>query len=247
MNIKKRNDKNKDKLEMIILKHLREKDTVGKLDESDDEMEVVNEMEEILQKENVGMNEKMQVPNQSQVKQDIKNMEMKEKKNENNEKKNILENEEKVKIHKAKNAIKELEKLMDKRIMLKSKKKNGQNSNRNGNENDTVTTAAVSKCIVVEQDNGNNNNNRNDVKMKKTDEYNFDLGYTVNMEHMYKNGVRLNIPGIMDDDPFANLTRLQRVTDENGQRIKYGSRNYNINELANNEVDSEDDGNGSKQ
>ena len=67
------------------------------------------------------------------------------------------------------------------------------------------------------------------------------------MEHMYKNGVRLNIPGIMDDDPFANLTRLQRVTDENGQRIKYGSRNYNINELANNEVDSEDDGNGSKQ
>ena len=144
---------------------------------------------------------------------------------------------------KAKSAIKELEKLMDKRIMLKSKRKKNE-QNGSSNENDSVITTVASRSTAVEQKNNDNDNNRNDVKMKKKDEYNFDLGYTVNMEHMYRNGVRLNIPGTMDDDPFQSVTRLQRITDENGQRLRNGSKNYDIHELENNVVDSEDEPNG---
>ena len=67
-----KDDKNKDKLDMIILKHLRENETQGKLDESDVESDVLNDIEEILEKENVGMNDQIKVPSQRDVRQDVK-------------------------------------------------------------------------------------------------------------------------------------------------------------------------------
>ena len=192
----------------------------------------------MLEKENVGMDIKMKAPTKNEVKNDVNNS---NKKNSNeNEKKSIFEEKETVKIDKAKKTIKELEELMEKRIMLKNKK--------GSNGKDSVTTSIKEKLRDEKKEKENENGHENEecnsknnsiIKRVKRDDYNFDLGYTVNMECMFKNGIRLNIPNVGGDDPFGNIFGLQRVGDENGRRIKDGSRNYDINRLSMNIFDSE--------
>ena len=54
-----------------------------------------------------------------------------------------------------------------------------------------------------------------------------------------KNGARLNIPNMVRDDPFENIFKLQRITDENGRCIKQGSKSHDINRLSQNIFDSD--------
>ena len=55
----RRNDNNKQKLELAMLKRLQEKDKEGKLDESDDDSDnLIAEMEEMMNKENIGVENK---------------------------------------------------------------------------------------------------------------------------------------------------------------------------------------------
>ena len=124
-----------------MLKYLQEREKDGKLDESDDDDNLILDMEEMM---NIGNEKQMCVLAKGDVVESVKKSEKngnieeikvdnKEKNNEN-EKKSIFEKGEKEKIDKAKKAIKELEMLMDKRIEMKKQKKGKNGKQIDGND-----------------------------------------------------------------------------------------------------------------
>ena len=243
------NNNNKQKLDMAILKHLKEKEKNGKLDESDDDDDnIIMEMEEMMNKENVGCSEQMKVPSKGEVQVSIGINKKKETGNKNDgkgkkEERSIFEENENGKISKAKNAIKELEMLMDRRIEMK-KQKTGKNKRKNkednGNEND-------SDCEVVTDERQNrekgnvvkNDENRNDNIPKNHN--GFQLGYQLNRQCLMMNGKKLNIPNIRSVNPFEKLMKRQRIKNEDGAILRDGSKNYGINSL-NEHVEDSDSG-----
>ena len=120
-----KNFSNKQKLDMVMLQHLKEKEKEDKLDDSDDDDDnMIREMEEMMSKENIGENNKMKVPSKDSVEKSIgKDAKEKNGKNEEKRKKSIFEKNEKEVVDKAKMAIKELEMLVEKRIEMKKKRK----------------------------------------------------------------------------------------------------------------------------
>ena len=129
-----------------MLKYLQEREKDGKLDESDDDDNLILDMEEMM---NIGNEKQMCVLAKGDVVESVKKSEKngnieeikvdnKEKNNEN-EKKSIFEKGEKEKIDKAKKAIKELEMLMDKRIEMKKQKKGKNGKQIDGNDCSVIT------------------------------------------------------------------------------------------------------------
>ena len=65
------------------------------------------------------------------------------------------------------------------------------------------------------------------------------IRYTINRECLIMDGRKLNIPMMRQSNPFENLLKRQRVSDDNGNIVRIGSRNYNKDKIEDHEQDSE--------
>ena len=247
------NNNNKQKIDMVILQHLKEKEKDGKLDESDDDDDdnMIMEMEEMMKKENIGCSEQMKVPSIGSVKESIEKNKKKEssdkkEKKEKNEKKSIFEKNENEKISKAKKAVKELEMLMDKRVEMKKQKKGkqqGMNKNKKKNKDSKKESEMKEEndCEVV-----TSARQREKGKGSMYDSNRFGLGYQLNGQCLMMNGKQLNIPNMRNANPFENLINRQKVMNGDGAILRRGSKNYSISNLSEHVDDSESKRSGSE-
>ena len=84
------------------------------------------------------------------------------------------------------------------------------------------------------------NNNDNKHENSKNDRRGgFGLRYTVNRECLIMDGRKLNIPKMRQSNPFENLIKRQRVSDDNGSIVRIGSRNYDKDKIEDHEQDSD--------
>ena len=215
-----------------MLQHLQEKEKNGNLgDSEEDDDNVITEIEEMMGKENIGINKQMKVPDVNSVKISVNKNEKEQigKEKEKNEKISIFENkiiEEK--INNAKKAAMELEMLMDKRMEMKrNKEKKGKMKQKE--EEDCNVMTGKNNEREKSKDNGNNNDHGNNRG--------FNLGYSINRECLIMGGRKLNIPKMRQANPFEKLTKRQRVADSSGRIIRMGSMNYNKGKLGDHEPD----------
>ena len=201
----------------------------------DDDDNMITEIEKMMCKENIGINERMKVPSVESVRNAVKkegNGNSNDKK-EKNEKISIFEkNEIEKTIDNAKKAAKELEMLIDKRIEMKKNKK------RNVERKQDV----AADCSVITEAKNDNNDNNDGNKNENSDNGKrggFGLRYTINRDCLVMNGRKLNIPKMRQSNPFENLIRRQRVSDNNGNVVRFGSRNYDKKKIGEHESDSE--------
>ena len=232
-----KNNSNKQQLDMIMLQHLQEKEKNGKLGESEDDDNMITEMEKMMSKENIGMNNNMKVPSIESVGNSAgkKGNENGGDKKDKNEKISIFErNEIENKIDNAKKAAKELEMLIDKRIEMKKNK--GKKGPMKLNEEVDCSVLTSVNNEIKDNDNKNENENKNN---KNQNRGGFNLGYTINRQCLIMDGKKLNIPKMRQSNPFEKLIRRQRVSDGNGDIVRYGSRNYDKMKIGEHETDSD--------
>ena len=175
----------------------------------------------------------MKVPSKVSVEKSIGNAKNVENGKENDkEKQSIFEKNEKDVVNNAKLAIKELEMLVEKRIEMKKIKK-GKGCIKKKEGDCSVSTEVKEEKVEEESDDDRNNNNNNNKCQK--------LGYSINRQCLVMDGRRLNIPRMRQSNPFEKLIKRQRVASNNGEIIRRGSGNYDIDDLNGHQHDSSDE------